>query len=125
MSAAEIREFLTEFDRASSEIDGPFCVFVDMRTLVPMDREGVATMVEVQRIARERGMERSAVITTNPATIQQFKRIAGDSGIHRTERYINANLYSAWEQISLDWLLHGVEPPESTPAPTPTPLSRS
>lgn len=112
MSDDETQGFLDSFDKATTQLEGPFTVFVDMRTLVPLSREGMPFMLQCQQLARNRGMTRSVVVFTNPATIQQFKRIAGESGIHPTERYIDSTHDPDWESNALAWLIHGVEPPK-------------
>lgn len=109
---SELVGFYEELDVATSRLEGPFTVFVDMRTLVPLSRAAMPQMLRIQRLARERGMTRSVVIFTNPATIQQFKRIAGESGIHPTERYLDSNNDPDWESNGLSWLLQGIEPPK-------------
>jgi anti-anti-sigma regulatory factor len=116
---AELRAFAAEFDRHLADLGESFAVFVDMRALPPISPDGVPALVDIQRQAKEHGMTRSVVITTNPATIQQFQRIAGDSAINRTERYINAAAIADWEQIGLDWLLHGIEPPIAASSAAP------
>ena len=113
MSDEELKTFFDDFESASSRLEGPFTVFVDMRTLVPLSREAMPQMLQCQQLARECGMTRSVVIFTNPATIQQFKRIAGESGIHHSERYLDASQDPEWESNALAWLIHGVEPPKN------------
>ncbi len=89
---------------------GPFSTFVDMRTLIPLGKEAIAPLGEGQRLARQSGMIRSAVIVQNPATASQFRRIAGDTGINQWERYIDASRVTDWEERGMDWILQGIEP---------------
>ncbi|MCP4685705.1 MAG: hypothetical protein GY867_09700 [bacterium] len=95
---------------------GPFSVFVDMRTLIPLCKEAMEPLAEGQRLARQRGMIRSVVVVQNPATASQFRRIAGDTGINQWERYIDANALADWMQRGLDWILHGIEPSQAREA---------
>ena len=111
---SDVQAFLEDLDDKTKEMDSTFSVFVDMRTMVPLSHDSLPIMVRCQRLARERGMIRSIVVTTNPATTQQFKRIAGESGIHRTERYLDAEALREWEKIGRDWLIHGIEPSVAT-----------
>jgi hypothetical protein len=55
-------------------------------------------------------MSRSVVILSSPATTAQFRRIAGESGIHRYERYVDASHVEDWERVGMDWLLHQIDP---------------
>ncbi|MBU0984121.1 MAG: hypothetical protein KKA42_09650 [candidate division Zixibacteria bacterium] len=62
-------------------------------------------------------MIRSAVILRSPVTTAQFKRIAGETGIFRNERYIDASSLPDWEQIALDWVEKAIDP-EKRPVET-------
>ena len=108
--APDVQAFYDDLDAKTRDMDTTFSIFVDMRTMVPLSHDSLPIMVQCQRLAQERGMIRSVVVTTNPATTQQFKRIAGESGIHRTERYIDAEAMPEWEKVGRDWLIQGIEP---------------
>jgi hypothetical protein len=110
MTADEMASWLRDLDRAVGDPDEPFTVFVDMRTLVPLRADAQVLMIEGQQLCRERGMARSVVILANPATTQQFRRIAGESGILSQERYIDASSEPDWERVGLDWLLREIDP---------------
>ena len=110
IDAEEMLCWKTDFAAEVEKQTEPYSVFVDMRTLAPLAREGQLIMQDGQRFALERGMQRSVVILNNPATTQQFRRIAGDSGIHRNERYLNAFAELNWEQVGLDWVERAIEP---------------
>lgn len=113
MSTEEVAQWRDEFCTIADEFSKPFGVFVDMRTLVPLDRDAQKDMEYAQRYARENGMRRSAVILNNPVTTAQFKRLAGMSGIFRNERYIDASAAANWEEIGLNWVIEGIEPEEA------------
>ena len=88
----------------------PFQVFVDMRTLIPLDKDAQVHMEAGQKLYRESGMQRSVVVFQSPVTAAQFRRIGGETGIGRTERYIDPTTYPDWEEVGMDWILNGVEP---------------
>jgi hypothetical protein len=115
MAADEMASWVRDFDIAVGHPTEPFTVFVDMRTLVPLRPDAKELMVEGQRLALERGMVRSVVILANPATTQQFRRIAGESGILGHERYIDASSEPEWEKLGLDWLLREIDPERVQP----------
>jgi hypothetical protein len=50
------------------------------------------------------------VITNSPVTEAQFRRIGGETGISRGERYINAAEEPEWEKVGMEWLLEEVDP---------------
>ena len=87
-----------------------FCVFVDMRTLLPLDQKTQAVMEMGQRLYREFGMIRSVVILDNIELTNQFKKIAKDSMIFKNERYIDISLIPNWEITGINWLLNQIEP---------------
>lgn len=110
MSAEEVSQWYRDWAENIEGHLGPFSVFVDMRTLIPLNKEAMQPLSEGQKLARQCGMIRSVVIVQNPATASQFRRIAGDTGINQWERYIDANQVEDWRQMGMDWILQGVEP---------------
>ena len=109
-SAEECRDWLKEAGQLLDDSDGDICVFVDMRTLAPLDAEAQDVMQEGQRLYREGRMLRSVVILNSPVIRMQFQHIAHDTGIYKWERYIDASQTPNWEQVGLDWLLNGIDP---------------
>jgi hypothetical protein len=110
VSAEELEAWLEESLPYLSEVEQGFCVFVDMRTLGPLDRPGRDVMCRGQRLYRDHGMARSVVILSNPVTAQQFKQIAVESGIYEWERYIDASRETNWERVGMDWLIKEADP---------------
>ncbi len=106
----EARAWLKEFTAELDEIDEPFSVFVDMRTLLPLSEEAMVPLNEGQRLAREKGLNRSVVILEDNLTTLQLIKIAKRTGIDKTERYISAIDNEDWEQQGLDWIIKGKEP---------------
>lgn len=112
IEADEMEKWKEEFRSALRGARKGFTVFVDMRTLEPLSDEAQVPMNEGQRLARGAGMSRSVVILKDNITTLQFIRIARQSGIHETERYISAVNDPAWEEKGLAWILEGKEPVE-------------
>lgn len=112
MNGLEVAEWLEESRQVLKDQAPGFCVFVDMRTLGPLENEGREVMRRGQALYLGHGMKRSVVILSNPVTTQQFKSIAWESGIAETERYIDASTDPEWEATAMSWILDGVEPPE-------------
>jgi len=110
MSAEEVQQWYQDWAEALKGRLGPFSVFVDMRTLIPLSKEAMIPLGEGQRLARQSGMIRSVVIVQNPATASQFRRIAGDTGINQWERYIDAISFENWKELGMNWILQGLEP---------------
>lgn len=110
MSAEEVSQWYQDWAEALNGRLGPFSVFVDMRTLIPLSKEAMAPLGKGQQLARQSGMIRSVVIIQNPATASQFRRIAGDTGINQWERYIDATTVESWKEQGMNWILQGLEP---------------
>jgi hypothetical protein len=119
MDAAEMTRWLEESRRVLASQEDEFYAFVDMRTLIPLDKETQLVMQEGQELFHSKGMVRSVVILSNPATASQFRRIAGESGIGKCERYIDSSTVSDWEEAGLNWLFNEIEP-ESVLRPKPS-----
>lgn len=109
-SAEKCRDWLKDAAKLLDECNSEFCVFVDMRTLAPLDAEAQDVMQEGQRLHRQRGMLRSVVILNSPVVRMQFQHIAHDTGIYKWERYIDASQTPNWEKVGFDWLLNGIDP---------------
>jgi hypothetical protein len=116
VSAEEIERWYQEWAEVLKDQLGPFSVFVDMRTLIPLSKEAVTPLAEGQKLARQCGMIRSVVIVQNPATASQFRRIAGDTGINQWERYIDATHVADWKERGMDWIVQGIEPSQEREA---------
>ncbi|HRP02252.1 MAG TPA: hypothetical protein PLE30_06340 [Candidatus Kapabacteria bacterium] len=87
-----------------------FGVLVDMRTLKPLSAEAQNYMHDGQKLYKQKGLTRSAVILANSVLKIQFKRLAQESGIYQWERYFDATADKNWESASVAWLKTGKDP---------------
>jgi hypothetical protein len=110
MSAGEMKKWQEESKKTIATLGNDFGVLIDMRTLNAIDQETQVIMGEGQRLYKEKGMKRSAVILNSPTTTLQFKKIARQSGIASFERYIDASTNSNWELSSISWLKDNKDP---------------
>lgn len=110
MTNIELTRWLRESERMLADSSEEFFVFVDMRSLIPLDRESQETIQEGQKLYRRSGMVRSVVILSSPVVAAQFRRIGGETGIGRWERYIDASSVPDWEEIGMKWLTDAVDP---------------
>ena len=108
----EMAQWLRESEKILQSREEDFFVFVDMRTLIPLDRKAQECIQEGQKLYRRSGMVRSAVILSSPVIAAQFRRIGGETGIGQWERYIDASTEPDWEEVGMNWLLHAIEPDE-------------
>jgi len=110
MDADEMEMWLMDSRRVLADQTDPFLVFVDMRTLIPIDDDARQSMLNGQRFYKEKGMERSVAILNSPIMIMQFKGIAHETGIYEWERYIDASTEPDWEKVGLDWIINSIDP---------------
>lgn len=110
IKATEMQRWVQESFEVLPEQPTPFGVFVDMRTLAPLDPDAQAVIRDGQKLYQQRGMVRSVVILSSPVVTMQFKRIAHESGIYEWERYIDASSVPDWEERGLAWIIDAVDP---------------
>jgi len=108
--ADEMSLWVQESEEALAKQRPGFHVFVDMRSLRPISADAQVQMQRGQRLYKEKGMERSVVILSDPTLERQFQRIAKQTGILLWERYVDATRVPNWEQVGMDWLVEGKEP---------------
>ena len=108
---AEMRRWKDDSERTLAAETAPsFGVIIDMRSLLPLKREVQAIMVEGQRLYRNKGMERSAVILSSADICRQFRNLAVQSGIFATERYIDASHEANPIDRAVNWVKSGIDP---------------
>lgn len=88
----------------------PFGVLVDIRSLRPLPREVERLIDQTQRLFRENGLRRSAVVLASATLTMQFRRMAAESGVAAGERFIDASQDPQWHRTALAWIVDGVEP---------------
>ena len=92
------------------ERDKEFGVIVDMRDLQPLAINVKKLMIDGQRMYKEKGMNRSAVILSSSEVCRQFKSLAIQSGIYATERYIDASQSTRAIEQAIHWVKDAIDP---------------
>ena len=87
-----------------------FGVIIDMKDLQPIGDEAGRIMKDGQKLYKDKGMLRSAVILNSKEVAIQFKTIAIQTGIYETERYIDASSSPNPEQVAVDWVNKKIDP---------------
>ncbi len=106
----EMRQWLEDCRQELTGTLDEFVVFVDMRNLNPLEKETQELMKLGQRLFKEKGMKRSVVVVDKPIVNLQFEKIAKETGIYAQERYLDLVTSPNWEELGLNWILHGIEP---------------
>lgn len=77
-----------------------FVVLIDMTQLQMLPQDSKTILIDGQKLYRDKGMQKSAVLAPNLLVKSQMTNTARESGILDTERYfLNSDLKSA-----LQWL---------------------
>lgn len=110
ISKEEMDRWYSESQTALAKESSPqFCVIVDMRNLQPLPADAQARMIEGQKMYQQKGMNRSSVIVNSALTVNQFKRLAQESGIYQWERYFDGSKTNALE-AAVAWGRDALDP---------------
>jgi hypothetical protein len=106
----EMQQWFRESEQQLAGVTPPFGVIVDMRKLAPLMPDVQATMVAGQKLYKQAGMQRSAVVLDNAIVTAQFRRLAKESGIDAFERYLDGSSEHNWQQAAVNWVKLGIDP---------------
>jgi hypothetical protein len=115
VSKEDLEPWFEESKKALNRCKKPFGVIVDMRNLQLLSPDVQAEIVKGQTLYRDSGLERSAVILSDPIVTIQFMRLAKKSGVYRNERFIDASSDAQWEKHAEDWVKSGIDPDRASP----------
>ena len=116
MSKEEVQNWYNEASKHLENNNSEFFVFVDMRHLIPLLPDAQQIMEKGQKVFKQKGMLRSAVVVKDKITKMQFIRLAKQTGIYHYEIYIDASNDKNWKQTAENWLLHSIDPENETVA---------
>jgi hypothetical protein len=106
----DLQPWLEESKKALNTCRKPFGVIVDMRELELLTPDAQAEIVRGQALYRSSGLQRSAVILSDPIVTIQFMRLAKISGVYKHERFIDASSDAQWEKHAEEWVKSGIDP---------------
>ncbi|MBN2528459.1 MAG: hypothetical protein JXR76_18875 [Deltaproteobacteria bacterium] len=107
VKADEMEQWIADSRSELSNCPSQFAVAVDMHDLKPLSKDAQDKMEEGQKLYKEKGMVRSAVLVPNALVKIQFERIAKESGIIEWERYFAAD-DPDWQNEMNRWVEKGV-----------------
>lgn len=110
MQADEVQAISKEIMHAVAGRTDGFAGVIDFRNANVMPRESQEMVKQLMVNSKKAGLKRSAVVLANPITTLQLKRLAAESAIKSTERYIDASKVTNWETVAEAWAANGVEP---------------
>lgn len=107
----------------------PFGIVADTREVIPLAPAVKNLFLEAELIAKEAGLDRSAVVIQSPVVKSQAEQLSFLSQINSTQRIINAFTTVNWEEVALAWVVDGIEPSrahqESNQGDKAAPIPRS
>lgn len=111
INADEMQKWFNESQKKlSTEFSKSFGVIIDMKDLEPLLSEAKTIMVNGQKLYKDKGMDRSAVILNDTKVCLQFKSLAIISGIFKTEKYIDSTVISNPIETAIKWVNEGIDP---------------
>ena len=110
ISQDEMASWVSDSKNTLASQTSEFGILVDMRELSPLTPGAKDVMQTGQKLYKDKGMKRSAVIVSQGFISTQFKMIAQQTGIYEWERYIDASANSNWENIATNWITNGKDP---------------
>jgi hypothetical protein len=109
-SEEEAHQFSAELAQLRAATPGPRCCILDIRTLVPPESKVVDLITEALGLASDSGLRRAAIIVNSPVIKGQAIQVAFRAKAVDACRYFDASKIENWEELSLDWVVNGVEP---------------
>ncbi len=103
IQADEMKRWVAETKTALVGAPPKFVVNVDMRGMKPLPPDAQEFMEGGQKLYKQKGMLRSAVLVDSVVLKMQFERLAKQSGIYEWERYFAASDPS-YEVAIKQWL---------------------
>jgi len=110
LTKEQLEPWFKESEQALMMCKKPFGVIVDMRNLHLLSPSVQDEIVRGQQLYRDGGLQRSAVILSDPVLTIQFMRLAKKSGIYRYERFIDASNDKQWARHADEWVRSGIDP---------------
>lgn len=110
VNVTEMKQLKVELTSILTSIKRPFGIISDTLTMIPLEPEAKTLIYECEQIAREAGLQRSAVIFRSPVIKVQATQISIQSETNHSERLINASTTDDWEKVALEWVVDGIEP---------------
>jgi len=110
ISKEEISAWRKESEMILVSMRKNFHVIVDLRFVKNLSVESKKIITEAQSLYRKHGMVRSSVIFDSKITAMQFRKIARESGIFESERYIDVDSAADWKERAVEWVVNQKEP---------------
>jgi hypothetical protein len=88
----------------------PFGCLVDLRQSRAIPADAQTDLMKAIAFSTEYGMERCAVAVSSAIAKIQALRVAKETGIYDTTRFIDGSSDPRWEKTALAWIVDGKDP---------------
>ncbi len=110
LTLEEAQQFSAEVAELRASAPGPRGSIVDIRTLVPPESKVVEIITQALGQAEASGVTRVAILVNSPVVKGQAIQVAFLAEAVELIRYFDVSKIENWEELSLDWIVNGVEP---------------
>jgi hypothetical protein len=110
VSLEEANQFAADVAEIRAVMPGKRGVILDIRSLVPPVPEVLEVIVRALREDSSHAPHRAAVIINSPVIRGQAIQIGFSVDVINAARYFDATKTENWEELSIEWVVNGVEP---------------
>ena len=97
--------------RADAEGVPPHGLVIDARGLAWDVVSASVAMVPAFRRIRDAGVRRASMVTDDPATLLELRRMAQETGVYGAMRFFSAAQSPSWERAATRWAAEGEDEP--------------
>ncbi|HVR99461.1 MAG TPA: hypothetical protein VMW27_22755 [Thermoanaerobaculia bacterium] len=109
----EVTALLQEIRRRlRTQPESPSAVLVDLRCTRALPAETQERFRSCFTELAKAGVQRQALVVSSPITLLQARRLMREAGVGPLCRYFDPASEPEWELFAVQWLAHGIEPPE-------------
>ena len=107
---ADVAALSERLGKILSGHNGSFGVLVDLRQSRAIPADAQEKLMEGISYCTQYGMERCAVVVASAIAKLQAVRIAKETGIYDTTRYVDSSSDANWETTALAWIRQAKDP---------------
>lgn len=106
----DVAELSQRLQKVLSTRNSPFGVMVDLRQSRAIPADAQENLMQGIGYCTQYGMERCSVAVASAIAKIQAMRIAKETGIYETTRFVDASSDPEWEKTSLGWIRSSKDP---------------
>jgi hypothetical protein len=110
MNDAEAAQFKAEVEGILPSLRKSWSSVIDLQNWIPAEPKIQKLLSQVERLSKNHGLQRRAIILRSPVINAQVTRLSFKSKTNEIERRINASKVENWKEQAIAWAVHGAEP---------------